>query len=95
MRRPDRTWLRKVRPVWGHDYHFHIRMRLSGGQSDCLPQSPVAGRRRLRQGLDGWFKRSSTQAQPKEPKEPTAKPKPKPQITMMISAGLPQVLLAP
>jgi penicillin-insensitive murein endopeptidase len=22
----DRSWLAKVRPMWGHDYHFHIRL---------------------------------------------------------------------
>ena len=22
----DRSWLSKVRPLWGHDYHFHIRI---------------------------------------------------------------------
>src|SRR5215813_6261404 len=24
--RGDRGWLHKVRPMWGHDYHFHIRL---------------------------------------------------------------------
>ena len=24
----DRSWLSKIRPWWGHDYHFHIRMQI-------------------------------------------------------------------
>src|ERR1700729_1928959 len=24
---PDRDWMSKVRPYWGHDYHFHVRLR--------------------------------------------------------------------
>lgn len=29
----DRGWLSKVRPYWGHHYHFHVRMA-------CPPDSP-------------------------------------------------------
>ena len=46
----DRTWLRKVRPMWGHDYHFHIRMSCPAGSPDCRAAGCGAGRRRLRQG---------------------------------------------
>ena len=28
----DRSWLSKIRPWWGHDYHFHIRMRCPAGR---------------------------------------------------------------
>ena len=34
----DRSWLSKIRPWWGHDYHFHIRMRCPAGASDCQGQ---------------------------------------------------------
>ena len=27
----DRSWLSKIRPWWGHDYHFHIRMACPPG----------------------------------------------------------------
>ena len=37
----DRSWLRKVRPFWGHDYHFHVRI-------GCQPGSPAARRRQGR-----------------------------------------------
>jgi len=28
----NRTWLHKVRPWWGHDYHFHVRLRCPADQ---------------------------------------------------------------
>jgi penicillin-insensitive murein DD-endopeptidase len=45
----DRAWLEKVRPWWGHDYHFHVRLRCPG---DSPEQAAAARkrRRRLRQG---------------------------------------------
>ena len=46
--RGDRSWLSKIRPWWGHDYHFHIRTACPPGSSDCKSQPPQDGRRRLR-----------------------------------------------
>jgi penicillin-insensitive murein endopeptidase len=37
----DRDWLRKVRPWWGHDAHFHIRIRCPEDQPKCRPQEPA------------------------------------------------------
>ena len=37
----DRAWLNKVRPMYGHDYHFHIRIKCPADNSDCKPQDPV------------------------------------------------------
>src|SRR5260370_30067324 len=34
----DRSWLSKIRPWWGHDYHFHIRIRCPPGNSECEGQ---------------------------------------------------------
>ncbi|WP_428753110.1 penicillin-insensitive murein endopeptidase [Vibrio cionasavignyae] len=36
----DRTWLRKVRPWWGHYSHFHVRLHCPEGDSQCVAQSP-------------------------------------------------------
>ncbi|WP_434481364.1 penicillin-insensitive murein endopeptidase [Lutimaribacter degradans] len=36
----DRSWLRKVRPWWGHHYHFHVRLNCPAGARDCENQSP-------------------------------------------------------
>jgi penicillin-insensitive murein endopeptidase len=39
----DRAWLEKVRPWWGHDYHFHVRIRCPGDSPSCKPQPPATG----------------------------------------------------
>jgi penicillin-insensitive murein endopeptidase len=95
---PDRTWLRTVRPIWGHDYHFHIRMRCPANSPDCRPQDAVPAGDGCGRALDGWFKDSVLYPKPRpKPKEPPkVKPKPKPQITMKdLPPTCRQVLLAP
>lgn len=37
----DRAWLAKLRPWWGHDEHFHVRLSCSLSDIGCVPQSPV------------------------------------------------------
>jgi penicillin-insensitive murein DD-endopeptidase len=96
----DRTWLRKVRPMWGHDYHFHIRMSCPADSPDCRHQDAVPPGDGCGKELDWWFRdaiiRPKPAPPPPPPKEPAQKPKPKQQTTM---ADLPpacrQVLLAP
>jgi penicillin-insensitive murein endopeptidase len=40
----DRAWLTKVRPWWGHDDHFHVRLTCPAGEPLCHNQeSPPAG----------------------------------------------------
>lgn len=40
----DKSWLRKVRPWWGHHYHFHVRLRCPKGARGCVDQAaPPAG----------------------------------------------------
>ncbi|GFE64742.1 penicillin-insensitive murein endopeptidase [Litoreibacter roseus] len=37
--RGNRDWLRKVRPWWGHHYHFHVRLKCQRGSSNCVNQA--------------------------------------------------------
>ena len=40
----DRKWLRKIRPWWGHHYHFHVRLKCPKGARGCVNQDlPPAG----------------------------------------------------
>jgi penicillin-insensitive murein endopeptidase len=74
----DRSWLEKIRPWWGHDYHFHIRMACPPGSPDCKGQSPQSGGEGCKPAeLAYWFKDSIIHPQP--PKEP---PKPSHGITL-------------
>ncbi len=36
----DRSWLRKIRPWWGHHYHFHVRLACPRGARGCVDQAP-------------------------------------------------------
>ncbi len=37
----ERAWLRKLRPWWGHDAHFHVRLACPDDSPDCTPQSSL------------------------------------------------------
>ena len=37
----DRTWLNKIRPWYGHNYHFHVRLNCPPGAGDCEVQTPI------------------------------------------------------
>jgi penicillin-insensitive murein DD-endopeptidase len=34
----ERAWLRKLRPWWGHDEHFHVRLACPADSPDCEAQ---------------------------------------------------------
>jgi penicillin-insensitive murein endopeptidase len=38
----DRSWLDKVRPWWGHDAHFHVRLNCPLDSGQCKPQKPFS-----------------------------------------------------
>jgi penicillin-insensitive murein endopeptidase len=87
----DRGFLHKVRPWWGHDYHFHVRIVCQPGSPECKGQEPPGGTEGCGKDLDYWF--SDGVLHPQPPKEPA---KPKPPITMAdLPASCRQVLLAP
>jgi penicillin-insensitive murein endopeptidase len=88
----DRSWLSKVRPMYGHDYHFHIRITCPRGSSDCESQpEPTEGEACKPEDLAYWF--SDAVLHPKPPTEP---PKPRPPLTLaQLPADCRQVLHAP
>jgi len=88
----DRSWLSKVRPMYGHNYHFHIRIRCPAGSDNCEAQDPPTSSEGCSTGdLAYWF--SDAVLHPKPPKTP---PKPKPPMTLaQLPAACKQVLLAP
>ena len=88
----DRGWLSKVRPMYGHDYHFHIRIKCPPGSGECESQPAPADSEGCSAGdLAYWF--SDAVLHPKPPKIP---PKPKPPMTLaQLPAACKQVLAAP
>src|SRR6478752_7781141 len=76
--RDDRSWLSKVRPMYGHDYHFHIRIKCPPGAGECESQpEPNEGEGCSAGDLAYWFSDAVL-----HPKPPAVPPKPKPPMTM-------------
>lgn len=96
----DRTWLRKIRPVYGHHYHFHVRLRCQGGSAACKSQNPPPNDTGCGAPLKWWFdvalapkKKSSKKTakkksttKPKKPKVITLADLPN-QCQQVVSAG--------
>ena len=70
--RGDRAWLSKMRPMYGHDYHFHIRLFCPVGEAGCTRQDPVPDGDGCDSSLAWWF--TDEALHPKV--DPNAKPKP-------------------
>ena len=75
----DREWLRKVRPWYNHDDHFHVRLACPPGSPDCASQAPTGADDGCGKELDDWFKK--LRAPPAKPKKLAPPPKP-----MLVSA---------
>src|SRR4030088_2942670 len=88
----DRNWLSKVRPMYGHDYHFHLRIKCPPGSSECESQPEPSADEGSRAGDPANCFKDST-IPPKPPKVP---PKPKPPMTLaQLPAACRQILAAP
>jgi len=74
---PDRAWLTKIRPWWGHREHFHIRLSCPSGQPECRNQTPPPPGDGCGKELDWWFT-----AEARHPPRGPAKP--------LLIADLPQ-----
>lgn len=38
----DRSWLHRIRPWYGHEAHFHVRLKCpADSKTTCIPQAPV------------------------------------------------------
>jgi penicillin-insensitive murein endopeptidase len=86
----DRDWLAKVRPWWGHNYHFHVRMRCPADSPECHGQPPVLPGDGCGPELAFWFKDSVIHPKP----SPPSPPKPPVKVADLPPACR-QVLMAP
>jgi penicillin-insensitive murein endopeptidase len=48
-------WMSKVRPMWGHNYHFHIRLFCPRGSDACKDQDPTPSGDGCDSSLAWWF----------------------------------------
>jgi penicillin-insensitive murein endopeptidase len=65
----ERGWLSKVRPTWGHNYHFHIRLACPRGEENCADQDPVPAGDGCGD-LDRWFTKEMLFPKPGKPRPP-------------------------
>jgi penicillin-insensitive murein endopeptidase len=88
----DRSWLSKIRPMYGHDYHFHIRIKCPAGSTGCESQpDPDEGEGCGTADLAFWFKDEVI-----HPTPPVTPPKPKPPMTLaQLPTACRQILAAP
>ena len=70
----DRAYLRKIRPWWGHNTHFHVRLNCPEGVGGCIEQAPIPAGDGCEEAI--WWVTDAL-APPKP--DPDAKPAPKPQ----------------
>lgn len=84
----DKSWLEKVRPIWGHNYHFHIRMACPAGMASCQGQEPPNFGDGCGTELSGWVERQYQAIF--HPPKPRPGPKPKPKPPMSLDALPPE-----
>jgi penicillin-insensitive murein endopeptidase len=65
----DRVWFRVIRPWWGHNYHFHVRLSCPPGQSQCEDQPPPGPGDGCGE-LDWWFTEEALHPKPGPPRAP-------------------------
>lgn len=71
----SRAWLQKVRPWWGHDSHFHVRLRCPPG-NDCRDQATPPAGEGCGKEVESWL--DDMRKPPKPRTTPIATPKPTP-----------------
>ena len=69
-------WLRKIRPWYGHHYHFHIRLRCPDNSPGCQNQKPPPPGDGCGAAVDWWISDAVLNPKPKPPGTKPAKPKP-------------------
>jgi penicillin-insensitive murein endopeptidase len=61
---PGASWLQKLRPWWGHDDHFHVRLRCPAGQTGCQDQDLLPAGDGCGAELAWWFSEEARQPPP-------------------------------
>jgi len=77
----DRGWLNKVRPWWGHNYHFHVRLSCPPGAGGCADQNAPPPGDGCGAELASWLEKA------KKPTKPVPPPKKKPALVVADLPG--------
>ncbi len=72
----DRSFLRTLRPWFGHEDHMHVRLRCPAGSTDCSPQAAPPAGDGCGAELSSWFERGPLPSRPPGVRrEPTLPPR--------------------
>ncbi|MCY0093069.1 penicillin-insensitive murein endopeptidase [Hoeflea sp. J2-29] len=85
----DRSAMGKLRPYYGHHYHFHIRIKCPPGANNCRSQSPPAQSSGCDKSLAWWFT-----DEPWAPAKPKKNDKPAPKKREIQLSDLPAACAA-
>lgn len=80
----DNGWLHKLRPWWGHDAHFHVRLKCPKDSPGCKPQAPVPAGSGCGSDLAWWF---SAEARSPSKKPSKSEPAPPPSACRALLSG--------
>ena len=97
---PDRAWLWKVRPFWGHHYHMHVRMSCPPDSPACKSQAATHNEDGCGKELTDWLALVSKPDLPKPPPPPIPKVPmkpalPKPKLTLDMLPAECRAVLGP
>ena len=67
----NRQWLRKIRPWYHHNKHFHIRLRCPELSPDCIKQAPIPEGESCDATLAWWFKKHKVSSHSTIKKKPS------------------------
>ena len=70
----ERSWLRLIRPWYGHAAHFHIRFRCPADQPECVGGPPLPPGDGCDATLQWWFDQLDHPAPPAPPRPPKPLP---------------------
>ncbi len=91
----DRRWLGKIRAYYGHNYHFHIRIKCPKGSVGCKDQKAAPNRDDCKENLAYWMSNKpwggpvTTKKKKKKKKTAKKKTKKKAKPRHMTIRGLP------
>ena len=85
----DRSWLRKVRPWWGHYYHFHVRLHCPENDKNCRQQTPPPPGDGCGAELASWKPQQRSTKDTKTVAKTKKKTPPKPPQQCLVLLGQP------
>ncbi|MCP8938030.1 penicillin-insensitive murein endopeptidase [Alsobacter sp. SYSU M60028] len=82
----DRDWLGKVRPIYGHNYHTHVRLACPAREAGCMRQTPPPGGDGCGAELAWWFTDEAMHPKPSKPAPPLTLAQLPPACRIVLSA---------